>query len=90
MVSLTKTSIQRGIFFVVIMAHQGNIEVEGVVSECLPNTLFRVKLGNGHIILCHLSGKMRLNFIRIMPGDKVKVEVTPYDSTKGRITYRVK
>jgi translation initiation factor IF-1 len=72
------------------MAHQGNIEVEGVVSECLPNTLFRVKLGNGHIILCHLSGKMRLNFIRIMPGDKVKVEVTPYDSTKGRITYRVK
>jgi len=72
------------------MAHQGNIEVEGVVSECLPNTLFRVKLPNGHIILCHLSGKMRLNFIRIMPGDKVKVEVTPYDSTKGRITYRVK
>jgi translation initiation factor IF-1 len=72
------------------MAHQGNIEVEGVVSECLPNTLFRVKLDNGHIILCHLSGKMRLNFIRIMPGDKVKVEVTPYDSTKGRITYRVK
>jgi translation initiation factor IF-1 len=72
------------------MAHQGNIEVEGVVSECLPNTLFRVRLANGHIILCHLSGKMRLNFIRIMPGDKVKVEVTPYDSTKGRITYRVK
>jgi len=72
------------------MAHQGNIEVEGIVAECLPNTLFRVKLANGHIILCHLSGKMRLNFIRIMPGDKVKVEVTPYDSTKGRITYRVK
>ncbi len=72
------------------MAHQGNIEVEGEVTECLPNTLFRVKLSNGHIILCHLSGKMRLNFIRILPGDKVKVEVTPYDSTKGRITYRVK
>ncbi len=72
------------------MTHQGNIEVEGVVAECLPNTLFRVKLPNGHIVLCHLSGKMRLNFIRIMPGDKVKVEVTPYDSTKGRITYRVK
>ena len=87
-----QTSIQRGIFFVVfvIMAHQGNIEVEGVVSECLPNTLFRVKLANGHIILCHLSGKMRLNFIRIMPGDKVKMEVTPYDPGKGRITYRVK
>lgn len=72
------------------MAHQGNIEVEGEVTECLPNTLFRVKLPNGHIVLCHLSGKMRLNFIRIIPGDKVKVEVTPYDSTKGRITYRVK
>ena len=72
------------------MTHQGNIEVEGIVAECLPNTLFRVKLANDHIILCHLSGKMRLNFIRIMPGDKVKVEVTPYDSTKGRITYRVK
>ena len=70
--------------------HQGNIEVEGVVAECLPNTLFRVKLANGHIVLCHLSGKMRLNFIRIMPGDKVKVEVTPYDSTKGRITYRTR
>ena len=70
------------------MAHQGNIEVEGEVVECLPNTLFRVKLPNGHVVLCHLSGKMRLNFIRIMPGDKVKVEVTPYDSTKGRITYR--
>jgi translation initiation factor IF-1 len=72
------------------MAHQGNIEVEGEVVECLPNTLFRVKLANGHIVLCHLSGKMRLNFIRIMPGDKVKMEVTPYDSSKGRITYRVR
>lgn len=72
------------------MTHQGNIEVEGEVTECLPNTLFRVKLSNGHIILCHLSGKMRLNFIRIMPGDKVKVEVTPYDSGKGRITYRIR
>ncbi len=72
------------------MTHQGNIEVEGVVTESLPNTLFRVKLPNGHIVLCHLSGKMRLNFIRIMPGDKVKVEVTPYDPSKGRITYRVK
>ena len=72
------------------MTHQGNIEVEGVVSECLPNTLFRVKLPNGHIVLCHLSGKMRLNFIRIMPGDKVRLEVTPYDPGKGRITYRMK
>jgi len=72
------------------MTHQGNIEVEGEVAECLPNTLFRVRLANGHIILCHLSGKMRLNFIRIMPGDKVRVEVTPYDPGKGRITYRVR
>lgn len=72
------------------MVHQGNIEIDGEVVECLPNTLFRIKLPNGHIVLCHLSGKMRLHFIRIMPGDKVKVEMTPYDPTKGRITYRLK
>jgi translation initiation factor IF-1 len=56
----------------------------------LPNTLFRVKLPNGRIVLCHLSGKMRMNFIRIMPGDRVRIEMTPYDATKGRIIYRVK
>jgi translation initiation factor IF-1 len=72
------------------MTHQGNIEVDGEVTECLPNTLFRVRLPNGVMVLCHLSGKMRLNFIRIMPGDKVKIEMTPYDSTKGRIIYRGK
>lgn len=72
------------------MAHQGNIEIEGTVLECLPNTLFRVKLPNGGIVLCHLSGKMRLNYIRIMPGDKVKIEMTLYDTSKGRITYRVR
>jgi translation initiation factor IF-1 len=72
------------------MAHQGNIEVEGIVAESLPNTLFRVKLPNGRIVLCHMSGKMRMNFIRIMPGDKVRIEMTPYDATKGRIIYRVK
>lgn len=72
------------------MAHQGNIEIDGEVVDTLPNTLFRVKLPNGHIVLCHLSGKMRLHFIRIMPGDRVKVEMTPYDPTKGRITYRLK
>jgi translation initiation factor IF-1 len=72
------------------MAHQGNIEIEGTVLECLPNTLFRVKLPNSAIVLCHLSGKMRLNYIRIMPGDKVKIEMTLYDTTKGRITYRVR
>ena len=70
------------------MAHQGSIEVEGVVTESLPNTLFRVELQDGSIILCHLSGKMRMNFIKIMPGDKVKVEMTQYDKTKGRIVYR--
>lgn len=72
------------------MAHQGNIEIEGIVAESLPNTLFRVKLPNGRIVLCHLSGKMRMNFIRIMPGDNVRIEMTPYDATKGRIIYRVK
>ena len=72
------------------MAHQGSIEIEGVVRESLPNTLFRVELENGQIVLCHLSGKMRMNFIKILPGDKVRVEMTPYDKDKGRITYRVR
>lgn len=72
------------------MTHQGSFEVEGEVLESLPNTLFRVKVPDGNIIICHLSGKMRMNFIKILPGDKVKVEMTPYDKTKGRITYRVK
>lgn len=71
-----------------IMAHQGSFEVEGKVLESLPNTLFRVELPDGSVIICHLSGKMRMNFIKILPGDKVKVEMTPYDKTKGRITYR--
>lgn len=70
------------------MAHQGSIELEGVVRESLPNTLFRVELENGQIVLCHLSGKMRMNFIKILPGDKVRVEMTPYDKEKGRIIYR--
>lgn len=72
------------------MAHQGSIEIDGVVTESLPNTLFRVELDNGSIVLCHLSGKMRMNFIKILPGDKVRVEMTPYDKTKGRIVYRGK
>ncbi|MBI4067344.1 translation initiation factor IF-1 [Candidatus Gottesmanbacteria bacterium] len=72
------------------MVHQGSTEFEGVVTEALPNTLFRVRLPDNNIILCHLSGKMRINYIKILPGDKVKVEVTPYDQTKGRIVYRVK
>jgi len=64
--------------------------VEGVVTEALPNTTFRVTLENGHEILAHSSGKMRMNYIRILPGDKVKVELSPYDLTRGRITYRYK
>lgn len=72
------------------MTHQGTTEKEGVVTEALPNTLFRVKFEDGKIILCHISGKMRMNFIKILPGDKVKVETTPYDPNKGRIIYRFK
>ena len=72
------------------MAHQGSIEIDGVVKESLPNTLFRVELENGNLVLCHLSGKMRMNFIKILPGDKVRVEMTPYDKTKGRIVFRGK
>ncbi len=66
------------------------IECEGVVVEVLPNTVFRVKLTNGHIITAHISGKMRMNYIRILPGDKVTVEVSLYDLTQGRITFRAK
>lgn len=65
-------------------------EVEGEVLEALPNAMFKVKLENGHELLAHISGRMRMNFIRILPGDKVTVEMTPYDLTKGRITYRGK
>ena len=72
------------------MSKAGVIEVEGVVTEALPNTTFRVELENGHEILAHSSGKMRMNYIRILPGDKVKVELSPYDLTRGRITYRMK
>ncbi|HZQ29830.1 MAG TPA: translation initiation factor IF-1 [Patescibacteria group bacterium] len=71
------------------MAHQGSTEVEGKVLESLPNTLFRVELPDGNIILCHLSGKMRMHFIKILPGDRVRIEMTPYDKTKGRITFRL-
>ena len=66
------------------------IEVEGVVVESLPNTTFQVDIGNGHMILAHISGKLRMNFIRILPGDKVTVEMSPYDPTRGRITWRSK
>lgn len=66
------------------------IEIEGEVTELLPNTKFRVKLPNGHVIMAHISGKMRMHFIKILPGDKVMVEISRYDLTKGRITYRSK
>ncbi len=72
------------------MAKEEAIEVEGVVLEALPNAMFRVELDNGHNVLSHVSGKMRMNFIRILPGDRVKLELSPYDLTRGRITFRVK
>ncbi len=70
------------------MAKEENIEMQGVVLETLPNTTFRVKLENGHVITAHISGRMRKNYIRILTGDAVTVEMTPYDLTRGRITYR--
>ena len=72
------------------MAKSDMIEVEGVVVESLPHTTFQVDIGNGHTILAHISGKLRMNFIRILPGDKVTVEMSPYDLTRGRITWRSK
>ena len=72
------------------MARDDAIRVEGTVVEVLPNTMFRVELPNKHRVLAHISGKMRLNFIRLLPGDKVTVEMSPYDLSKGRITFRYK
>jgi translation initiation factor IF-1 len=72
------------------MAKEELIEVEGEIIEALPNAMFRVKLDNGHTVLAHVCGKMRMHFIRILPGDRVKVELSPYDLSRGRITYRYK
>ena len=72
------------------MSKEDIIEVEGTVLEALPNAMFQVELENGHKILAHISGKLRMNFIRILPGDKVKLEISPYDLTRGRITWRAK
>ena len=72
------------------MAKDDVIKVEGVVRELLPNTMFKVEIQGGHVVNAHISGKMRMNFIRILPGDKVTVEMSPYDLTKGRITWRTK
>ena len=74
----------------ILMAKEEAIEVEGTVVEPLPNAMFRVELKNGHRVLAHISGKMRMHFIRILPGDTVKVELSPYDLTRGRIVYRYK
>ena len=72
------------------MSKQDVIEVEGKVLEALPNAMFQVELENGHVVLAHVSGKIRMNFLRILPCDKVTIELTPYDLTRGRITYRFK
>ena len=72
------------------MAKQDVIEIDGVVEETLPNAMFKVKLTNGHVILAHVSGKIRMHYIRILPGDRVTVEISPYDLTRGRITFRHK
>ena len=72
------------------MAKEEKIEMEGEITEALPNTMFRVKLDNGHDVLGHISGKMRMHYIRILPGDKVTVELTPYDLTRARIVFRAK
>ena len=70
------------------MPKQSAIEQEGVIVETLPNAMFKVELENGHVIIVHISGKMRMNYIKILPGDRVKVEMSPYDLTKGRISFR--
>ena len=72
------------------MSKQAAIEVEGTITEALSNAMFRVELDNGHVVIAHISGKMRKFYIRILPGDRVKVELSPYDLTRGRITYRMK
>ncbi|OIO99989.1 MAG: translation initiation factor IF-1 [Bacteroidetes bacterium CG2_30_33_31] len=72
------------------MAKQGSIEQDGIVTESLGNAMFRVKLESGHVVTAHISGKMRMNYIKILPGDRVKLEISPYDLTKGRISFRYK
>ena len=72
------------------MVKKEKIEIEGKVTVCLPNTMFRVELANGHMVLAHISGRMRKHYIKILPGDKVLVELSPYDLSRGRVTYRLK
>ncbi len=72
------------------MAKKEKIEIEGKVTVCLPNTMFRVELANGHMVLAHISGRMRKHYIKLLPGDRVLVELSPYDLSRGRVTYRLK
>ena len=74
----------------IIMAKQANIEIDGTIVEALSNAMFRVELENGHVVTAHISGKMRMHYIKILPGDKVKLEMSPYDLSKARITFRYK
>jgi translation initiation factor IF-1 len=83
----TKRNFKKGIL---LMPKEEAIQVEGTIVEPLPNAMFRVELDNGHKVLAHISGKMRMHFIKILPGDKVTVELSPYDLTRGRITFRAK
>jgi translation initiation factor IF-1 len=83
----TKRNLKKGIL---LMPKEEAIQVEGTIVEPLPNAMFRVELDNGHKVLAHISGKMRMHFIKILPGDKVTVELSPYDLTRGRITFRAK
>jgi translation initiation factor IF-1 len=85
--NLISQEIQKEVFY---LSKEDVIEIEGKVLEALPNAQFKVELPNGHVILAHISGKLRMNFIRILPGDKVTVEMSPYDLQKGRITWRSK
>jgi len=81
---------RRGLSLKLNMAKQSSIEMDGTIVEALSNAMFRVELENGHMLIAHISGKMRMHYIRILPGDRVKVEMSPYDLTKGRISFRYK
>ena len=82
--------IGKTVYLIQIMAKQDSIEVDGTITEALSNAMFRVQLESGHVITAHISGKMRMHYIKILPGDRVKVEMSPYDLTKGRISFRYK
>lgn len=83
-----KTNSKRGIEYKLKMAKQKHIEQDGIIVESLSNAMFRIELDNGHVVTAHISGKMRMHYIKLLPGDKVRLQMSPYDLTKGRITYR--